>query len=90
MLNAGKRLDMQSILQLVINGCASGFIYFLVAFEITIIYNSSGLMNFSHEKFIILGAYMRIALVCGTDSNIHSGTDRSKMSRLFYQEAGSA
>lgn len=41
--NAGKRLDMQSILQLVINGCASGFIYFLVAFEITIIYNSSGL-----------------------------------------------
>ena len=45
------------------------------------------------ERFslrIILGAYMRIALVCGTDSNIHSGTDRSKMSRLFYQEAGSA
>ena len=56
--NAGKRLDMQSILQLVINGCASGFIYFLVAFEITIIYNSSGLMNFSHENFIILGAYV--------------------------------
>lgn len=49
---------MQSIIQLIINGCASGFIYFLVAFEITIIYNSSGLMNFSHEKFIIFGAYV--------------------------------
>lgn len=49
---------MQSILQLIINGSASGFIYFLVAFEITIIYNSSGLMNFGHEKFIVLGAYV--------------------------------
>ena len=49
---------MQAITQLIINGCASGFIYFLVAFEITIIYNSSGLMNFAHEKFIMFGAYV--------------------------------
>lgn len=46
------------IIQLIINGIAMGFIYALVSMEYTIIYNSTGLLNFSHDKFITLGAYI--------------------------------
>ncbi|WP_283682373.1 branched-chain amino acid ABC transporter permease [Parablautia sp. Marseille-Q6255] len=46
------------IIQLIINGVAMGFIYALVSMEYTIIYNSTGLLNFSHDKFITLGAYI--------------------------------
>lgn len=47
----------QIILQLVIGGLAMGFIYALVSVEYTIIWNASGLLNFSHERLILLGAY---------------------------------
>lgn len=46
------------IVQLVISGLALGFIYSLVAIEYTIIYNSTGLLNFSHDKFILIGTYI--------------------------------
>lgn len=49
---------MSQILQLIINGIAMGFIYALVSMEYTIIFNSTGLLNFSHDKFITLGAYI--------------------------------
>ncbi|TQI68319.1 branched-chain amino acid ABC transporter permease [Clostridium sp. KNHs216] len=45
------------MLQLLINGLAMGFIYALVGVEFTLIVNSTGLTNFSHDKFIALGAY---------------------------------
>jgi len=49
---------IQVVLQLVISGVAMGFIYSLVAMEFTLIYNSSNLVNFAHDKFIMLGAYI--------------------------------
>lgn len=48
----------QVILQLIIGGLAMGFIYALVSIEYTIIWNASGLLNFSHERLILLGAYI--------------------------------
>ncbi|WP_066716041.1 branched-chain amino acid ABC transporter permease [Clostridium sp. Marseille-P299] len=48
----------QIILQLIIGGLAMGFIYALVSIEYTIIWNASGLLNFSHERLILLGAYI--------------------------------
>ena len=35
-----------------------GFIYALVAIEYTLIWNSTGLLNFSHDKIITVGAYI--------------------------------
>lgn len=49
---------MSNIIQLLISGVSMGFIYALVAIEYTLIWNATGLLNFSHEKFIMLGAYM--------------------------------
>lgn len=49
---------MQVIVQLLITGIAMGFIYALVGIEYTLIWNSTGLLNFSHDKFILFGAYM--------------------------------
>ena len=48
---------MESILQLLVIGIGMGCIYGLVAIEFTLIWNASGLINFSHDKFIMLGAY---------------------------------
>ena len=48
----------QIILQLIVSGLALGFIYALVAIEYTLIFNSTGLLNFSHDKFIVFGAYI--------------------------------
>jgi len=48
----------QTVLQLIIGGLAMGFIYALVSIEYTIIWNASGLLNFSHERLILLGAYL--------------------------------
>ncbi len=47
-----------NLLQFVVTGIAMGFIYALVATEYTLIYNATGLVNFAHESFIVLGAYL--------------------------------
>lgn len=49
---------METILQLLVSGIAFGCIYCLVAIEFSLIWNASGLINFGHEKFIVLGAYI--------------------------------
>ena len=46
------------LLQLFVSGLAMGFIYALVGIEYTLIWNSTGLLNFSHDKIITLGAYV--------------------------------
>lgn len=46
------------LLQLLVSGVAMGFVYALTAVEYTLIWNSSGLLNFGHEKVIMLGAYI--------------------------------
>lgn len=43
---------------MLIAGIAFGCIYSLVAVEITLIYSASGMINFGHEKFIVLGAFI--------------------------------
>lgn len=48
---------MTTILQLWISGVAMGFIYALVSIEYTLIWNTTGLLNFSHDKFIMISAY---------------------------------
>lgn len=54
---------MGTILQLLISGIAMGFIYALVAIEYTLIWNSTGLLNFSHDKIITVGAYIFLSLI---------------------------
>lgn len=49
---------MQVFIQLLITGIAMGFIYALVGIEYTLIWNATGLLNFSHDKFILFGAYI--------------------------------
>ncbi len=47
-----------TIIQYIISGIAIGFIYALVGIEYTLVWNSSGLLNFSHDRLITLGAYI--------------------------------
>lgn len=49
---------MITFLQLLVSGIGMGCIYCMVAIEYTLIWNASGLVNFGHEKFIMLGAYI--------------------------------
>ncbi|MBC8536359.1 branched-chain amino acid ABC transporter permease [Feifania hominis] len=49
---------MQSAIQLLVNGVAMGFIYCLIAIEYTLLFNTSGLINFGHDKYIMFGAYI--------------------------------
>ncbi len=46
------------LIQLIVSGIAMGFIYALVGIEYTLIWNASGVLNFSHDKLITLGAYI--------------------------------
>lgn len=46
------------LIQLIVSGIAMGFIYALVGIEYTLIWNASGVLNFSHEKMITTGAYI--------------------------------
>ena len=45
------------LIQLIVSGIAMGFIYALVGIEYTLIWNASGVLNFSHDKMITTGAY---------------------------------
>ncbi|MCX7027156.1 MAG: branched-chain amino acid ABC transporter permease [Spirochaetes bacterium] len=45
-------------MQFVVTGIAIGFIYALISTEYTLIFNATGLVNFAHESFIVLGAYL--------------------------------
>lgn len=47
-----------NLLQFLVTGVAMGFVYSLIATEYTLIYNATGLVNFAHESFIVLGAYI--------------------------------
>lgn len=49
---------MVTFLQLLVSGIGMGCIYCMVAIEYTLIWNASGLVNFGHEKFIMLSAYI--------------------------------
>jgi len=54
---------MDFFLQLVINGLVVGSIYALVAMGFVIIYKSSSVLNFAQGEFLLLGAYVSLALL---------------------------
>lgn len=47
-----------TIIQLLVSGIAMGFTYALIGIEYTLIYNASGVLNFSHDKTVTFGAYI--------------------------------
>jgi len=54
---------MDFFLQLALNGLVVGSIYSLVALGFVIIYKSSGILNFAQGEFLLLGAYVFLAVV---------------------------
>src|SRR3954469_11508475 len=54
---------MEFLLQLVLNGLVVGSIYSLVALGFVIIFKSSGILNFAQGEFLLLGAYVFLAIV---------------------------
>ena len=59
-----------TIIQLVISGIAMGFVYALIGIEYTLIYNASGVLNFSHDKMVSLGATSMRACSCWASAGI--------------------
>jgi branched-chain amino acid transport system permease protein len=57
---------MELFLQLVINGIVIGSIYALVALGFVIIYKSSSILNFAQGEFLMLGAYVCLAIFAET------------------------
>ena len=53
---------MDFFLQLVINGLVVGSIYALVAMGFVIIYKSTSILNFAQGEFLMLGAYVCLAI----------------------------
>jgi branched-chain amino acid transport system permease protein len=54
---------MELFLQLVINGLVIGSIYALLALGFVVIYKASGIFNFAQGEFLMLGAYVCLAVV---------------------------
>ena len=57
---------MEFFLQLVLNGLVIGSIYALVGLGFVIIYKSSSILNFAQGEFLMLGAYVCLAVFAGT------------------------
>jgi len=53
---------MELFLQLLLNGLVVGSIYSLVALGFVIIFKSSGILNFAQGEFLLLGAYVFLAI----------------------------
>ncbi len=53
---------MEFFLQLVLNGLVIGSIYALVGLGFVIIYKSSSILNFAQGEFLMLGAYVCVAI----------------------------
>lgn len=52
---------MSELLQFLISGITVGAIYSVVALGFTVIYNSSGVVNFAQGEFVMLGAMLSVA-----------------------------
>ncbi len=58
---------MDFFLQLVLNGLVIGSIYALVGLGFVIIYKSSSILNFAQGEFLMLGAYVCVAIMSGAN-----------------------
>ena len=56
-------MDFNFFLQLVINGLVVGSVYALVALGFVIIFKSTSVVNFAQGEFLLLGAYISLAVV---------------------------
>src|SRR5512139_69347 len=56
---------MEFLLQLVLNGLVIGSIYALVGLGFVIIFKSSSILNFAQGEFLMLGAYVCLAIFAG-------------------------
>lgn len=54
--------SISTLVQVVVSGIAMGLIYGLVGIEYTLIYNTTGLLNFAHGKVITFCGYLFAAL----------------------------
>jgi len=54
---------MSELFQLVLSGVTVGFIYALVGMGFTVIYNSSGIINFSQGEFVMAGGMSAVFLL---------------------------
>jgi branched-chain amino acid transport system permease protein len=54
---------MELFLQLVLNGLVVGSIYALVALGFVVIYKATSILNFAQGEFLMLGAYVCLALI---------------------------
>ncbi len=54
---------MEFFLQLVLNGLVVGSIYALVALGFVVIYKATSILNFAQGEFLMLGAYVCLALI---------------------------
>lgn len=57
---------MEFLLQLLVNGLVIGSIYALVGLGFVIIYKSSSILNFAQGEFLMLGAYVCLAIFTET------------------------
>jgi branched-chain amino acid transport system permease protein len=58
---------VEFFLQLVLNGLVVGSIYALVAMGFVIIYKASSILNFAQGEFLMLGAYVALAIFMTTN-----------------------
>ena len=56
-------MDVNFFLQLVINGLVVGSVYALVALGFVVIFKSTSVVNFAQGEFLLLGAYISLAVV---------------------------
>ena len=61
-------MDISSILVQALNGVQYGFLLFLVASGLTLVFGIMGIINLAHGAFYMLGAYMVFWLVGYTDN----------------------
>lgn len=53
---------MSALVQQLVNGIISGSVYSLVAIGITLIFGLTGLVNFAHGDFMMVGAYIALSI----------------------------
>src|SRR5690606_27123130 len=61
--NLARRELMTELLQYLVIGLALGAIYGLVALGFTIVFNSTGVINFAHGELVMVGGLLSITLV---------------------------
>src|SRR5919202_6052474 len=65
--------DAARILQLIVNGAASGCIYGLIALGFVLIYKATEMVNFAQGEIMMLGGFAAYSLIATWDLNYWIG-----------------